>query len=240
MQFRFKGRIPDDDTMHQVYPFRAEGLGPAPGCVSVPGVGCVQQYAPTVRGANAGYDPAGDCDGFFTSYKYQVHNNCYNYAVDIATNTFAHPGRLHGLAYNGDLDGDMVVGGAQKDGLILIAGSEATLEDVWNKTPEFCDSPNGHLVALLIGAPDHSIKFHGDFHWVRCDEFESSSWSQKDGPDQITTLDFAGYPISDPHRANWTDNAGPFYTTTPGAPDFIISYKFWAWMFVPHRGVDII
>jgi hypothetical protein len=197
----------------------------------------VPQYAPTVIGEDAGYDPATDCQGYFTSFKYQVHNNCYNYAVDIATNTMAQPGRRHGMTMPGDVDADRVVRGAQADGLILAGEPGTPLSDVLEQAPDLGD---GHLVALLIASPDHSVGFPGDYHWVRCDDLESSSWSQKDGPDQMTDFDFAGVPIVDPSTANWTVNAGPYKTTKPGSPDFLTKYCFRAWMFVPDTGIDII
>ncbi len=49
----------------------------------------VPQYASTVVGDSAGaYDPAGDCNGYFMSYKFQPNNNCYAYGCNIAPNTF--------------------------------------------------------------------------------------------------------------------------------------------------------
>src|ERR1022692_3846122 len=130
MRFRLKGRIPPDDPLHQVAAIRPEQLGPLPDWVYVPGIGLVPKYAPTMVGENAGYDPAGDCCGYFTSSKYQVHNNCYNYALDIVTNTMAQPGRMRGLSLPGDIDPDWVVCRAQQDGLILAGGPDTTLADL--------------------------------------------------------------------------------------------------------------
>ena len=190
-------------------------------------------------GENAGYDPAGDCCGYFTSSKYQVHNNCYNYALDIATNTMAQPGRMRGLSLPGDIDPDWVVCCAQQDGLILAGGPDTTLADLRRRMPDLRDGNEVTLVALLIATADDNVGFGGDFHFVRCDDFESSSWSQKDGPDQMTNFDFAGDPISDPSRATWTVNNGPFNTAKPGA-DYYIKYWLRAWMIVPGTGLPII
>jgi hypothetical protein len=235
--FKFLGRIPEDDPLHQVLSFGALDLGPAPQCVNVPGVGCVPQYAPTVYGDHDGFDPATDCGGYFTLLKFQVHNNCYNYALDIASNSMAQPGRMHGMVRHGDFDGDRVINDALLDGLKLLGERSVRLSDVLRQAADLDD---GSLVALLMAPPDHSVDFPGDFHWVRCDDLESSSWSQKPGTDQVSNLDFAGKPIADPSCATWSLNAGPFNPTKPGGPDFLTAYEFRAWMFVPDSGVHII
>jgi hypothetical protein len=226
---------PEDDPLYQVTAVRNPGSGPAPHCVYVPRVGCVPQYAQTVPGTNDGFDPANDCQGFFTSFKYQVHNNCYNYAVDIATNTMAQPGRRHGISILGDVDADTVVRGALADGLKMAGESGTPLSDVLEWASDLGDV---HLVALLICPADSNFGWRGDYHWVRCDDLQTSSWSQKDGPDQMTDFDFSGVPIVDPSQANWIANQGP--APKPGSPDFFTTYRFHAWMFVPHTGVDII
>jgi hypothetical protein len=237
MRFKYSGRIPEDDESHQVIELCDAEHGPSPSCVNIPGVGCVPQYAPTVIGKHVGYDPAGDCKGYFTSCKFQVHNNCYNYAVNIATNSMAQAGRMHGLKMLGRTDPEKVVQGAIADGLVLIGGPDTTIDDLRDQTEDLDD---GHFVALFIASPDASATFNGDFHWVRSDDDELSSWSQKDGTDPATDFDFAGRPIENPQKANWTVNAGPYKATKPCQPDFIVTYWFRAWMFVPYGRVSII
>jgi hypothetical protein len=190
-----------------------------------------------VYGDQDGFDPANDCRGYFTLFKFQVHNNCYNYALDIASNSMAQPGRRHGFVMHGDFDGDLVIEGAMLDGLKLLGERGVPLSDALEQAAELDD---GTLVALLMAPPDHSVGFPGDFHWVRCDDLESSSWSQKPGTDQVTNLDFAGAPIADPSCAAWSLNAGPLNPTAPGGSDFLTAYKLRAWMFVPDTGIDII
>lgn len=234
--FKFRGWTAPDDPWHQLVanPIQALGFyGPPPNVVCIPSVGCVPQYASTIFGEWDGYNPASDCNGYFTAKKYQIHNNCYNYALDIASNSFAWPGRKHELLLKPPLDPDQVVRGACRDGLILIGEAADSFDNACEVAKKFDD---GHIVAVLIASPDETLGFPGDFHWVRCDDGESSIWSQKDGPDQIATLDFAGQPIVDPQSANWTVNCGPDETCR----DLFISYEFRAWMFVPHGRVDII
>ncbi|MDP9170724.1 MAG: hypothetical protein M3N54_08915 [Acidobacteriota bacterium] len=234
--FKFRGRIPATDLLHQMTASPAAERGPAPVWVHSPG-GFIPQYAPTVFGTGVRFDPANDCKGSFTSFKYQVHNNCYNYALDIATNTVAQPGRLNGLLMTGDVNGEQVVEAAVKDGLVVAGDAGTTIDDLREKSYDLGD---GHFVAVLIADADDSVGFPGDYHWVRCDDLELSAWSQKDGPDQVTNFDFAGAAISDPFSANWSVNSGPFGTTQLGARDFYVTYHFQAWMFVPSQGVNII
>jgi len=235
--FRLKGRIPDDDYLHQVAAFDSAALVRPPRWVHVPEVGRVPQYAPVVFGKNLRYHPASDCRGYFTASKFQTHNNCYNYALDIATNTMAQPGRKHGLVINGDTNGGEVLRGALKDGLILVGKGDTKIAHLRRQASHLRD---GHFVALLISLPNKSVGFPGDFHWVRCDDLQSLSWSNKDGPGQVTALDFAGRPVVDPSKANWKLNSGPIAPNKQGSPDLYLTYRFRAWMFVPRKGVDII
>src|SRR3954469_13471686 len=101
-RFKFSGRIAPHDQLHQL----VQAAGPeaadqviAPNYVNIPGVGNVPQYATTVAGPLVGYDPAGDCDGYFMSASFQPNNNCAAYSCVVASNSFAQPGRMHGYLY---------------------------------------------------------------------------------------------------------------------------------------------
>jgi len=48
-----------------------------------------------LTGQSTVYDPTKDDCGFFSD-SHQTQNNCYNYGTDVATNTFAQPGRGSG------------------------------------------------------------------------------------------------------------------------------------------------
>lgn len=111
----------------------------------------------------------------------QHHNNCYNYACNHATGTFAQPGRGTGAMY-ASLSCDDVSAGAASDGL----------------APIDCDTGCGckdccHQVALVV-APDW------DFHWYRKDR--DGKWSHKPGSTQATNLDQSGNIITDPRTAD--------------------------------------
>jgi hypothetical protein len=242
MNHKYKGRIPPNDLTHQVSdrPIPVRAARRYPKSIRLVNGRYVLQYARTVRDDDGPirFDPAGNCDGYFTSRRFQVHNNCYNYALNIATSTMAHPGRLHGIEYgvHARINCRQVLEGAQRDGLIYVGGREKTIADL-QKYPR----KNGHFVALLIAPAAANAPFRGDFHWVRCDNLKNSYWSQKDGPDQITDFDFGGELIRDPVTANWRFNNGSSDASAPGTPDYWATYKFIAYMFVPHGGaVNII
>jgi hypothetical protein len=208
-----------------------------PSFVEVPGGLYVPQYAPTVIDTSVAYDPPGNCDGNFMSYRFQPNNNCYNYSCNIATNSFAQPGRKHGFFLNFPPTGPRVVEGAQRDGLLHIGGADMLFSSV---TPP---ASAGHLVALLISKPEKPDQtgWNGDYHWVRCDDHNTlQSWSQKDGGDQVTHFDFAGIPITNPTEANWSVNQGPTPQTRDYPDEVVAVYEFYAWMWVPREGADII
>jgi hypothetical protein len=233
--YRFSGLIAPNDKLHVL-------AGPAattipPSYVDVPGVGRIPQYSPTVIGSSVSFNPGNDCQGYFTSSKFQVNNNCYNYACNIATNSFAQPGRAQGKTIAVPVvNGDEVARYAQMDGLVAIGDSASPPAILKQKAASL---GKGHFVALVISLGDNSISWPGDYHWVRCDNMNTfDEWSQKDGSDQVTNFDFAGQRIADPSNANWTVNQGPMISGSPN--DVIISYKFYAWMFVPESKVSII
>lgn len=235
-RLKFSGRVAPHDELHQVLPegasARVAGQLLAPTYVSVPGVGEVPQYSKTMTGPFIGYNPAQDCEGYFMSAKFQPNNNCYAYGCDIASNSFAQPGRMHGYLIPDPPTGPGVQTGAEKDGLVY-SGTEAA------ELPGHADTSGGHFVALLISQADTDNGWPGDYHWVRCDDNQTyQSWSQKDGSDQVTNFDFDGNLISDPATANWTVNQGPVSQQNPD--DLVVSYEFFAYMYVPAGQVSII
>ena len=231
-QFRFSGIVPPDSNTHLLKEVAPKGHMIPPHYVYIEGVGYIPQYAPTVYGTSAAYDPPNDCDGYFMSSKYQPNNNCYAYGCVIASNSFPQPGRKNGYLLPTDFTGTDVANGAKLDGLQM-AGK--TLDEVRDYAKTHTD---GHFVALLISPADPAIGWTGDYHWVRCDDLATSMWSQKDGSDQVTDFDFAGNPITDPATANWTVNQGSSGGKIP--IETLVSYAFFTYMFVPSNGVGII
>lgn len=110
----------------------------------------------------------------------QPNNNCYNYATNYRSNTFAQPGKAAGAMYT-SLTCAAVKAAAIKDELV-------DKPDADNKCPG-----KGHLVALVVWPG-------GDFHWYR--KGTNGYWSHKPGGTAVTNLDNSGGTIPDPRTAN--------------------------------------
>jgi hypothetical protein len=253
---RLSGLIPKNHPWHYVLDqqeplptAKNTGRRLAPRYVSVPKIGKIPIWGPRKRDKVNGFRPAADCDGNFMSYKFQANNNCYNYACNIATNSFAQPGRRHGMKLplkGKPLEARDLITGAQADGLKLVGREAMSLSQALN-SPIYTNgrmNEDGHLVALLLSKAESNIRWRGDYHWVRCDSPSGRKWSQKDGPDHVTNFDFHGNWIVDPKKACWTVNMGP-PTTGWGRRKHrlsskVVTYCFVAWMFVPYTRVSII
>jgi hypothetical protein len=147
---------------------------------------------PPVRGSdnNTVYSPQTDCDGCFVSHVSE--NNCYNYGNDVATNTFAQPGRGTGQKWKTNTCADMR-DAAIRDGLS------------WQGTTLPTANPKvGHYLALLIWP-------NTNFHWIRFDSVPAGKWSHKAGGTPVKNVDNRGLPITDPSKSDfapWTQFCG--------------------------------
>ena len=124
------------------------------------------------------YEPQWWNDGWFGQK--QSNNNCYNYATNYRSDTYAQPGRAAGAEYT-SFTCASVQPAAVADDLINSATAN-------NRCPK-----EGHLVALVI-APGF------DFHWLR--KGRNGYWSQKMGGSPVTNVDNSGNLIPDPRTAN--------------------------------------
>jgi hypothetical protein len=122
------------------------------------------------------YEPAWWNDGGPRQY----NNNCYNYATDYRTDTFAQPGLAAGAMYTA-LTCAAVRPAAVADDLLDRPGAN-------NRCPK-----EGHLVALVV-APGF------DFHWYR--KGRNGLWTHKPGGTPVTNLDNSGATIPDPRTAD--------------------------------------
>jgi hypothetical protein len=155
------------------------------------GVGVAPAGCPRVQAADAPpYNP-----GKWNIPAVQPHNNCYNYANDHITNTFAQPGRAHGKPIT-----SLACAGAQPsavaDGLAAVGGFSSPLA-----------AGKGWYVALVIW-PGR------DYHWYRQDNV--GCWSHKPGQTAARNVDNAGAAIADPRSCNrgpYTDFCGYMVTT---------------------------
>ncbi len=120
------------------------------------------------------------------------NNNCYNYANNKKTNTFAQPGRAHGVSGYA-MNVTAVRNAAIADGLVPTDSSAA--------------SPEGKAKIALVVAPNL------DYHWYRQDS--DGRWTHKPGQTAATNVDQSGVTISNPEWANrgpYTDFGGYFFT----------------------------
>lgn len=123
------------------------------------------------------YNPA-----FWNTPARQPRNNCYNYANDQATNTFAQPGRATGHMYPQPPTCPGVRAGATSDGLHACPNFAGTL-----------GPGHGWYVALVIWP-------NVDYHWYRQDK--SGCWSHKPGQTAARNTDNSGHLIADPRTCN--------------------------------------
>lgn len=247
-RFKYSGRVAPGCKYHDAALLEV-GKIVAPTIVTPPNRtwGKVAQYGATVYGKTPVYDPAGNCSGNFMSYKNQPNNNCYAYGTNIASNSFAQPGRASpgSTPWSVEMTAESVTANAELDGLIALP--QTTIAELINKSG-YVQGTDGHFVALVFSPPEKNFKgdpgaqWGGDYHWVRADSVNTTnktiSWSQKDGGDQVTNFDFAGNPISDPAIACWEVNQGPVSSLDQN--DMIVSYEFHTYMWVPSKDVSIL
>lgn len=130
--------------------------------------------------------------GFWNTPTVQPHNNCYNYARDWRTDTFAQPGRAHG-AQTGNMACASVTTAAMADGL-----------------KKRCDClPQSEyprrLMALVIDPG-------ADYHWYR--HQRGGFWGHKPGPTQARNWDDSNVIVTDPetcNRGGYVNFCGYFY-----------------------------
>lgn len=169
--------------------------------VSVPDVAELPQgmsvEAPIELAATCTYDTSPYNPGFWNNDpNIRSRNNCYNYASNKRTDTFAQPGRGCGHMYTA-INCAEVTRGALCDGLHrrydCFPASEA---------PRY-------LVALVI-APGPGFN---DFHWYRL--MREGFWGHKPGSTAARNVDNSGKVISNPQTCNrgpYTIFCGYFYT----------------------------
>jgi hypothetical protein len=110
---------------------------------------------------------------------HQYFNNCYNYATNVRTDTFAQPGRGSGLSLSS----------------YELAHVYAWFDNVYDAPAGDNVTPiAGHLVALAL-APTI-----GDYHWWR--KNDNGYWSHKPGQTPATTKDASGASITDPRTCD--------------------------------------
>jgi hypothetical protein len=138
------------------------------------------------------------CTGSTGSWRCQCNNNCYNYATNIRTDTFAQPGRGSGRQI-GAMDCNSLRQAAFYDNVM-----DAPYAD--NRCV-----PGNALIAGVIWP-------NRDFHWYR--KNQDGYWTHKPGQTRATSYDNSGHLIADPRtcdRGAYTEFCG-FMVVTAGHP----------------------
>jgi hypothetical protein len=124
------------------------------------------------------------------------NNNCYNYASNWRTNTFAQPGRGCGQMYTAITCPEM---------------TRASLCDgVHHRFDCFPDTERPRYLVALVVAPGPGFR---DFHWFR--KQSGGFWGHKPGGTEARNVDNSGVLITNPETANrgpYTQFCGYFYT----------------------------
>jgi hypothetical protein len=130
--------------------------------------------------------------GFWNTPAVQPHNNCYNYARNWRTDTFAQPGRAHGAQATTMACG-AVTTAAMADGLRRRCDCLPASE--WPR----------RLMALVVDPG-------WDYHWYR--HQRGGFWGHKPGSTAARNTDNNNAVITDPEtcaRGGYTDFCGYFY-----------------------------
>ena len=151
---------------------------------AAPAVTCMVEYG--------AYNP-----GFWNNdASVRTRNNCYNYASNKRTDTFAQPGRGCGRIYTA---------------ITCAEVSRAALCDRLHRRFDcFPDSEKPRYLVALVVAPGPSFV---DFHWYRRNS--EGFWSHKPGGTAARNIDNSGRVITNPETCNrgpYTQFCGYFYT----------------------------
>ncbi|MEU7581672.1 hypothetical protein AB0B50_29190 [Streptomyces sp. NPDC041068] len=125
----------------------------------------------------------------------RLNNNCYNYASNWRTNTFAQPGRGCGSMYKSITSAEM---------------TRASLCDgMHHRFDCFPDAEKPRYLVALVIAPGPGFV---DFHWYR--KHQEGFWGHKPGGTAARNIDNSGNVIYNPETANrgpYTVFVGYFY-----------------------------
>jgi len=138
------------------------------------------------------------------------YNNCYNYAMNVATNTFAQPGRAY-FGYNpvnaNTLTCTEMSAFASLDGT-LNNGEDRLKFNSYSESAA-CTGAYRPAKTALVLAPGY------DYHWYRLDRNSDGRWSHKQGQTPAKRTDESGRQIYSPSGANrgvYTQVCGYFCT----------------------------
>ncbi len=133
---------------------------------------------------NTAYNP-----GFWNQPAVQPHNNCYNYAMNWRSDTFAQPGRISGHPWT------------------VITCANVGTAAAWDGCKTTCSGSNKN-VALVVAPgvpPGHGFV---DYHWYR--RHSEGFWGHKPGGGTARNWDNSNKKIDGIHLTPANCNRGPY------------------------------
>lgn len=156
-----------------------------------------ERQAPSLSSTICYYDATPFNPAFWNQQSVQPYNNCYNYATNRRTNTFAQPGRGSGQIY---------------PYIDCVQVSNAALRDGAHRRYDcFPSSEYPRYLVALVYAPNYYSS--RDYHWYRY--HPEGFWGHKPGGTRARNTDNSGKVITDPRTCNrgpYTHFCGFFYT----------------------------
>jgi hypothetical protein len=134
--------------------------------------------------------------GFWNAPNVQPYNNCYNYASNWRTNSFAQPGKGCGHQYTAITCPEVT--------------RAALCDGVHRRFDCFPDTEKPRYLVALVVAPGPGFR---DYHWYR--KQSGGFWGHKPGGTAARNTDNSGALITNPETANrgpYTQFCGYFYT----------------------------
>jgi hypothetical protein len=167
------------ETPTSAYDTTEDESAPAPAAAAAPKATCFIELG--------AFNP-----GFWNDPNHIGKNNCYNYASNKRTDTFAQPGRGSGHIYTA-LSCPAVTAAAISDGL-------------HHRFDCFPDTEKPRWLVAMVVAPGY------DYHWYR--KQKEGFWGHKPGGTAARNTDNNGSVVHNPEtcaRAPYTDFCGYFY-----------------------------
>lgn len=148
--------------------------------------------------------------GFWNASERIRGNNCYNYATNKATDTFAQPGRAYfGVSpiHLGNLTCDEVRGFASLDGTLQSHNGQYTFIFLGHDEWQPCPNERPAKLALVMNPGV-------DYHWYRVDaQAPAGPWSHKRGRTEARNWDESGntiYSVATADRGGYVEVCGYF------------------------------
>jgi hypothetical protein len=129
---------------------------------------------------NTPYNP-----GFWNQPAVQPHNNCYNYAMNWRSDTFAQPGRITGHPWT------------------VITCANVGTAAAWDGCKSICSGSNKNVALVVAPGPGFI-----DYHWYR--RHSQGFWGHKPGGTAARNVDNLGRLIDGTRLTPANCNRGPY------------------------------